>query len=91
MFPSEGRLSAADGGPSPPPWFPFTLRRAWEPPLRVDGRRPAAEENERFVRFGADLRCVGQEVQAGVSSEFHHLEAEGEIADDRVVERLVPV
>src|SRR5215216_3690576 len=56
--------------------------------LLLDGGGPTAEEVERFVRFGAGLRCEGQEVQAGIGGELHHLEGEGEIADDGVVEAL---
>src|SRR5829696_4300891 len=56
--------------------------------LLLDGGGPAAEEVERFVRFGAGLRCESQEVQAGIGGELHHLEGEGEIADDGVVEAL---
>ena len=56
--------------------------------LLFDGGGPAAEEVERFVRFGAGLSCEGQEVQAGVGGELHHLEGEGQLADDRVVEAL---
>lgn len=54
----------------------------------VAGGGPAAEELQRLLGAGAGLGRVDGDRQPGIGGEVHPVVAEGEIADDGVVEVL---
>src|SRR3954454_5930423 len=51
-------------------------------------RRPARKQTERLCRPRAGLGGVGDDHQAGVGADLQPVEAELELADDRMVEAL---
>src|SRR4051794_19244927 len=72
-------LSASGSPGEPPNW--------WHRVAFVAGR-PACEETERFGRPGGGLGAVGDDHRPGVGHDFQPVEAELQLADDRVVEVL---
>nr|WP_228555373.1 hypothetical protein [Catenulispora pinisilvae] len=54
----------------------------------VEGRGPAGQQVQGIAGGGGGLGAVGRDGQPGVCGQFQGVVAEGEFADDRVVDLL---